>query len=144
MKRTKIYGAWSALRSRCNNPNSAKYKIYGGRGIKCLWDTFESFYDDMFESFNAHILKYGAFQTTLDRIDVNGNYCKENCRWATRDEQSWNKRLTIRVEYKGEKIDVKTLGKKLGVKPATLRARLYRGWSQEDILKPLITRNYGK
>lgn len=89
---TRIYKIFRWMRARCNNPHTEKYKHYWGRWIKCLWDRFEDFYKDMGESYNAHVKEYGEKNTTIDRIDVNWNYCKENCRWATWKEQELNKR----------------------------------------------------
>ena len=106
-----FYNRFITLKARCNNPKSPKWKDYGGRGIKCLWKSFEEFRDDMYQSYLEHIKKFGK-NTSIDRIDVNGNYCKENCRWATAKEQSlnvrrittfpknhlpWNKSLIIKV-----------------------------------------------
>jgi len=89
-----IYSCWGHMLSRCQNKNDAAYKDYGGRGIKICsdWNKFENFYIDM-----GDIPK----KMTLDRIDNDGDYCPENCRWATRKEQSRNRRDNRTVEYKG-------------------------------------------
>ena len=86
-----FYNRFILMKARCNNPKNHKYPIYGARGIKCLWKTFEEFRDDMYKSYLRHIEKFGK-DTSIDRIDVNGHYCKENCRWATAKEQSVNTR----------------------------------------------------
>jgi hypothetical protein len=84
---TPTYKSWSSMRTRCNNSNYAESHSYKGRGIKICdrWDKFENFLQDMGERPN---------ETSLDRIDVNGNYEPSNCRWATKKEQAQNKRKT--------------------------------------------------
>lgn len=79
------YHSWNSMKNRCNNPNLKEYKNYGGRGITYdeRWNDFNEFYKDMGERPEG---------TTLDRIDVDKNYCKENCRWATREQQQRNRR----------------------------------------------------
>lgn len=80
--------SWVSMKQRCDNPKNIKFKHYGGRGIKYCesWNKFENFYKDMGNR---------PLKTTLDRIDVNGNYSKENCKWSTYAEQNSNKRKRI-------------------------------------------------
>ena len=82
------------MRYRCNNPNAKGYEHYGGRGIKVdpRWDDFGVFKADMYPELIRHVREHGSSRTSLDRVDVNGNYSPENCRWATPEVQMSNRR----------------------------------------------------
>jgi hypothetical protein len=94
MTGTMFYTAYNNMKERCQNKNKDCYINYGGRGINVdgRWDAFESFYFDMHDSYLVHVKEYGARNTSLDRIDNDKGYSKENCRWATRLIQNNNKR----------------------------------------------------
>ena len=87
MSKTRFYRIWKDMFTRCNNPNYRLYKNYGGRGITICkeWKKFENFRDDMLEGYNDKL--------RIDRIDNNGNYCKENCRWTDDTTQNRNRRM---------------------------------------------------
>lgn len=87
-----LYTKYAGILRRCNNTKEVKYRLYGGRGIKCTWSSFEEFYNDMVDGFNKHVEQFGLKNTTIERVDVNGNYCKSNCTWATWKEQRNNQR----------------------------------------------------
>lgn len=85
----RLYKIWQGMRQRCNNPNDKDYEQYGGRGIKVCAE-----WDNSSESFINWALQNGyADNLSIDRKDVNGNYCPENCHWATDTEQVRNRRI---------------------------------------------------
>lgn len=87
-----LYKRFLSIKRRCKD-NYHGFKYYGAKGIKCEWKSYQDFKDDMYDSFIKHINNFGYNQTSIDRIDSDGNYCKENCRWATWKEQIVNRKL---------------------------------------------------
>ncbi len=123
-----LHATWDRMKSRCYNPNYEHYDRYGGRGISVCeeWkNDFKAFYD--------WAMANGYTQSaTLDRIDNDGNYCPENCRWATKKQQCNNRSSCVYIEHNGEKRTVTEWANLIGIKPATLYARIFvYGWSIE-------------
>lgn len=116
---TLIYGVWKAMRERCGRREHGSYKNYGGRGIRVCdrWHNFENFLADMGEP---------APGMTLDRIDNNGDYTPENCRWATRRQQAENQRTNWHVSIDGEEMTAAEATRRLGWKHVRLYKLLYR------------------
>ena len=127
-----LYGLWSSMLTRCYNKNSKHYNIYGGRGIKVCdrWLPvnfgFEHFVSDMGERpSNMH---------TLDRINNDGDYCPENCRWATITQQSNNKRKSIIVYYFGKRIYLKELCQIIGLNYSRVAHQIQKGFDINSII----------
>jgi len=93
MEGIRFYRIWHNIKTRCLNPKYNCYHRYGGRGITVCdkWLDFINFRDDMYNSYLEHVKKFGIKQTSIDRINNDGNYELSNCRWATIIEQSMNK-----------------------------------------------------
>lgn len=126
---TPIYNVWVNMRKRCCSDYSTEYEIYGGRGITVCdrWKTsFENFYDDMKDGYCEGL--------SIDRIDVNGNYCKENCRWASRRTQQNNMRRNRRFVVNGKDETLANLCRDYAKNYSTVRKRLDIGWSIERAL----------
>lgn len=140
MRKTRIYGIFTDIKTRCYNQNSTDYKNYWWRWIKCLWNSFEEFYKDMWESYEEHKKVYWEKDTTIERIDVNWNYCKENCTWKTKKEQVNNQRSNTIVEMNWEKHNIWEWSKILWIPFTTLlrhivkwkiKATIYTRWTWE-------------
>lgn len=109
-KKERLYGVWCAIRSRCNNPNNKEYNRYGGRGIKCC-DSWKEYM-----SFREWAISNGYKEgLTIDRIDNDGNYCPENCRWVTRTQQMQNTSLNVLVEHNSKTQTMSEWAKELGL-----------------------------
>jgi len=126
---TKTYRCWADMKTRCNNKNHRAYKSYGGRGIKVCEEwrhSFDSFYLDMGEAPTKN--------HTIERIDNNGNYEPLNCKWASRQEQSQNRRSNRLLTHKNKTLNVTQWSKIIGVNKNTITYRLIRGWTVERTL----------
>lgn len=132
-KPTRIYRIWIQMKIRCFKINDSHFKDYGARGITVC----EEWLDD-FKSFHDWAISNGyADNLTIDRIDVNGNYCPENCRWATAYEQTKNRRNTVFVEYDGDVHTLNEWSKITGIGYQTLFYRYKVGKTPDEILKAI-------
>lgn len=117
-KSSSEYGRWQQAKNRCFSKSNPTYRWYGARGITMC--------DEWRYSFEAFLRDMGPCPEglTLDRIDNDGPYNKENCRWASRTTQARNTRDATYVEYQGEKLHLKDLAERLGIAYKTLHARV--------------------
>ena len=131
MTKTKIWKTWRAMRERCYVPCVGGYKNYGGRGIK-VCDEWNASFENFMEWAYANGYKENL---SLDRIDVNGNYEPNNCRWVTFLEQANNKRTSHFLEYNGEIKTITEWSRITGINKNTLLSRVTKyGWSVERAL----------
>lgn len=128
--KTRLYKEWKGIFTRCYNKNRAKYKDYGGRGIKVAdeWNDFLNFKEwALLNGYNDTL--------TIDRIDVDGNYEPSNCRWATLKEQARNKRITLYATYNGVTKPLLTWAEELNLRYKTLLTRKRKGWSDTEVIE---------
>lgn len=139
MGKDRLYKIFSMAKQRCINPNDSAYLDYWWRWIKFMRGSFEEFYNDMGSSYTEHIKKFWEKDTTIDRIDNNWNYCKENCRWATRKEQATNRRSSMECKYNWKTYkSLKVLCEELGLKYDVIRLRINRWWALQEALETPI------
>lgn len=116
---TRLYTIWQRMKDRCTNQNAGNYHAYGGRGI-CVCDEWSQ----SFEAFQEWAMTNGyRDDLTIDRIDNDGDYTPQNCRWATRRVQSQNTRQNVYVMYKGELLTLAEAARRSGIAPQTLGSR---------------------
>lgn len=120
--KTRCMKIFYGMRKRCYDKNCADYKNYGGRGIKI----YSEWYKNCESFYNWAINSGYADNLTIERIDVNKDYCPENCRWATKIEQAKNKRNTIKVYYKGQMLTINEICNITGEKYNTVYMRYKR------------------
>lgn len=135
MRHTKIYGIWTDMMTRCYNSNRPCYKNYGGRGIfvSTRWHDFAKFYADMGEPPTP--------KHTLDRVENDGSYSADNCRWATWREQAANRRSTIWVIVDGAKVALRDACRRCGVNHSTVRNYIVRvGFTPQNALDIVVSK----
>jgi len=135
-KQTPEYRAYTKLKQRCYNKNNPKYPIYGARGIKVCdrWlESFVNFLEDMG--------KRPLDKTSIDRIDVNGNYEPSNCRWSDEQIQASNKQNTVNLEVNGEKIHQAKIARILNVSPHAIEYHIKKGKNGTQIFQHFKSKN---
>jgi hypothetical protein len=119
LSKHRVFKIWSCIMQRCTNKNSTQWRHYGGRGISVCerWKTFSNFLADM---------GMPGPNQEIDRIDNDGDYYKENCRWVSHLENSRNRRTSKRITFKGETKTLQEWADIHGIQYKTLHARIFR------------------
>lgn len=129
--KTSLYRRWEAIKGRCYNKKRQEYKNYGGRGIKMCKD-----WKDNPKAFADWAISNGYKKSlTIDRINNDGDYCPENCRWVTRKEQQRNRRANVLLSLNGETHVLADWAVILGVSANTISYHLKRGKTFDEIYK---------
>ena len=136
LSETRLYRIWVHMKNRCYNNKDQNYKNYGGRGIKVTesWlESFISFYEwSMANGYDEKL--------SIDRIDNDGDYSPQNCRWVTQKVQSNNTRWNHKLTLNGESHTISEWASIKGIKANTLTYRIKRGWSIERALSEEVKR----
>ena len=135
MSHTRLYREWASIKQRCYTPSVRGYENYGGRGIKMCAEWKESF-----ELFMDWALKNGySDNLTIERVDVNGDYCPENCKWIPWEEQQKNRRFCRFIEYNGETKNLTEWCETLHLPYKMVHNRIHKlGWSFERAISEPI------
>lgn len=140
---SKLYRTWDGIKSRCFNQNNHNYHNYGGRGI-----TMCNEWKNDYNTFKQWALENGYDETggrncSIERININGNYGPDNCKWATAKEQGNNRRTNTIIVYNGVKYTLSQLADKAGLNYSTFISRYSRGWDINKIMNCPV-RRYGR
>lgn len=136
-RQSRTYNSWAAMLQRCTNPSATKYSRYGAMGITVCdeWRSFDVFLSDMGERPEG---------MTLDRIDGNLGYSKDNCMWATPLKQSSHLKNNVLISYRGEYFHLSGLARRLGLHWTTLKFRVKSGWPEDRWSEPATLSRRGK
>lgn len=136
-RHNQLYQCWENIKKRCYYQKEPQYRYYGAKGVTVCKE-----WKNNYSEFKNWALKNGfKLGLTIDRINVNGNYCPENCRWITHREQCSNRTSNRILTFNGTAHTVTQWGEIIGIDSKTLFARLKRGWSTEKTLtRPLDNR----
>lgn len=133
MAHTRLYNVWKDIKKRCYNPKTRSYANYGAKGITVCeeWkNDFVAFHDWAYANGYDENAEYGT--CTIDRIDVNGNYCPENCRWVTLKAQANNRRNNVFITYNGKTDTMSNWAHELGISYNCIFKRIHDlHWSVE-------------
>lgn len=128
---TRLYNIWHGMKQRCNNLKNKDANNYSGRGISICEE-----WNNSFETFMEWSLLNGyQDDLSIDRIDVNGDYCPENCRWVTAKDQSRNTRFNHLLTFNDKTQTMADWADETGINYFTLSKRIAHGWSVERAIK---------
>lgn len=127
--KTTEYRIWLQIKGRCYCKSNKQYKDYGGRGIKMSDD-----WKNSFESFLVDMGKRPSANLSIDRIDNDGDYCFENCRWATNEEQANNRRSSKKIFFNGKNLTLRQWAIELCKDYDKMAIKIDNGWTPEDVL----------
>lgn len=141
MSDSRLYKTWISMRRRCYANSDSSYQAYGGRGITICeeWkNNFQAFADWAYA--NGYNENKNRRYQSIDRIDVNGNYCPDNCRWADCETQNYNKRVTRKIVVEGKEKTLKDIEKEYGIPMSTLRSRYKKYKSGKYTVEDMISK----
>lgn len=124
-----LYEVWKSMRQRCLNKKNKDYQIYGGKGV-CIcpeWNSFDEFYE-------WAICSGYESGLSIDRINYDGNYCPENCRWANNYDQANNRTNNHYIDLPDRKATVAEISRLTGLSYSTVRTRVNLGWDVDRII----------
>lgn len=129
---TRLYRCWMDMKQRCTNKRFKEYASYGGRGIKVCDE-----WKDDFSAFESWAMSHGySNDLSIDRIDVDKDYCPENCRWTTYHQQARNRTNNVYIEYNGKRMILRDWARHTGISDHTIRRRLNAGLPLEKVFSP--------
>lgn len=136
MSKTRFYGIWNDMIMRCYNPKREGYHNYGGRGIKVekRWRKFDNFKNDMFDGYKKGL--------SLERVNVNGNYCRKNCKWIPLEDQKLNRRNSIKISYLSKSYTVSDFAKEYNLNLRTFYDQIKNGFTIEKVLNKKLKKQY--
>lgn len=137
LSKSRFYKIWGSMKARCLNEKHIHYDNYGGRGIIVCnkWLEFEGFMEDMYNGYLKHCEEFGEGNTSIDRINSDGVYELNNCRWATNKEQQRNLKSNIKFYIYEKEYTVWEASEEFSISEFTIRSRLREGKTNDDIIK---------
>lgn len=136
----RLYSIWRSMKDRCNNFHNENYKNYGGIGVKVCheWEDYSTFREWAFLNGYNEKAEYG--ECSIDRINVDGDYAPDNCRWVTMQEQQMNKHTNVFIDKDGKRQTLTEWCRELNLNESAIRNRYRNGWSIDRLFEPIKTR----